>query len=88
MGFLPSPQGLEDLHIQKSMMSVLSVNTMEELRAFHRKLHDLQGQSPIPDQRRSDQIQRTGRWSPKSIKTKDQLGAVFVMNVFICECTS
>ena len=31
MGFLPFSQGLGNLHIQKSTMSMLSVNTMKEL---------------------------------------------------------
>ena len=87
MGFLPSPQGLGDLHIQKSMMSMLSVNTMEELRGIPWKIARL---SKIRFNCWSTQIQSDSKdllTITRSIKTKDQLGAIFVMNVFICECT-
>ena len=46
-------QGLGDLHIQKIMMSILSVNTMEELGALRGELHSFQRQGSIVDQRRS-----------------------------------
>ena len=88
MGFLSFPQGLEDLHIQKSMMSVLSVNTIEELEGIPQKIAwpSRTKSNPWSMQIRSN----SENWSvvTKSIKIKDQLGAVFVMNVFICECTS
>ena len=67
---------------------MLNVNTMEELGAFRGELHDFQRQGLIVDQHKPNQIQRTCQWSPEALTQKDQLGAVFVMNAFICECTS
>ena len=88
MGFLPFPQGLEDLHIQRSTMSMLNVNTMEELGALCGELHSFQRQGSVVDQRRSSQIRKTCQRSPEALRQKDQLGAVFAMSAFICECTS
>ena len=68
MGFLSFPQGLEDLHIQQSTMSMLDVNTMEELGAFRGELHGSQGQGSISDQCRSSQIQKTCQWSAKVLR--------------------
>ena len=70
MGFLPSPQGLKDLHIQKSMMSMLSVNTMEELGALRGELHGFQRQGSIVDQRRSSQIRKTCQQSPEALRQR------------------
>ena len=88
MGFLPFPQGLEDLHIRRSTMSMLNVNTMEELGGTPWRIAWL---SKTRFNRWSKQIQSNSEdlsTVTRSIKTKDQLGAIFVMNVFICECTS
>ena len=63
-------QGLGDLHIQKSMMSMLSVNTMEELGALYGKLHGFQRQGSIVDQCRSNQIQRTSQRSPETLRQR------------------
>ena len=91
MGFLSFSQGLEDLHIQKDTMSMPYMNTMEEFEG-------------IPWRIARPSKTRFNPWSMqirsnlenlsvviRSIKIKDQLGAVFVclliMNVFIRECT-
>ena len=87
-GFLPSPQSLGDLHIQKSMMSMLSVNIMEELGGTPWRIARL---SKTRFNRWSTQIQSNSddlSTVTRSIKTKDHLRVVFVLNVFICECTS
>ena len=85
-GFLSSPQGLEDLHIQKDTMSMPYVNTIEDI------LWRIARPSKTRFNPWSTQI-----WSNsenlsmviRSIKIKDQLGAVFacllIMNVFIRE---
>ena len=95
MGFLPSPQGLEDLHIQKSMMSVLSVNTMEELEGIPQKIA---WPSRIKSNPWSTQIRSNSEdlsTVTRSIKIKDELGAVFVclllwmfsfVNAFLEKC--
>ena len=69
-------------------MSMLNLNTMEELGALREELHSFQRQGSIVDQCRSSQIRKTCQRSPEALRQKDQLGAVFVINVFICECTS
>ena len=86
MGFLSFPQGLGDLHIQKSMMSMLNVNTMEELGGTPWRITH---HSRTRFNRWLTQIQPNSEDLSTviiSIKIKDQLGAVFVMNVFIREC--
>ena len=89
MGFLSSPQRLEDLHIQKGTMLMPNVNTMVELEGIPWRI-------TRPSKTRfnpwSTQIQPNSKsWSMdiKSVKIKDQLGVVFLllfMNVFIFEC--
>ena len=78
MGFLPSPQGLRDLHIQKSTMSMLSVNTIEELEGISWRIVWL---SKTRFNRWSTQIQPNSEdlsTVTRSIKIKDQLGAVLL----------
>ena len=82
MEFLPSPQDLGDLHIQKSMMSMLSVNTIEDLGGTLWRIARL---SKTRFNCWSTQIQSNSKdlsTVTRSIKINDQLGAVFVMNVF------
>ena len=52
--------------------------------ALRGELHGFQRQGSIVDRRRSSQIQKTCQQSPEALRQKDQLGAVFVMNAFIC----
>ena len=68
MGFLSSLQGLGDLHIQKSTMSMLSVNIMKELGALRGELHDFQRQGSIVDQHKSSQIQKTCQRSLETLR--------------------
>ena len=70
MGFLSFPQGLEDLHIQQGTMSMLDVNTMEELGAFRGELYGFQSQGSIIDQCRSSQIQKTCQQSPEALRQR------------------
>ena len=89
MGFSSFLQGLEDLHIQKDTMSMPYVNTMEELE-------DIPWRIARPSKTRFNPWSMQIRSNSKnlsvvirSIKIKDQRGAVFVclliMNVFIRE---
>ena len=89
MGFLLFLQGQENLHIRKDTMSMPYVNTMEELEDIRWRIAWL---SKTRFNRWSTQIQSNSEDLSaiiRSIKIKDQLGAVFVclliMNVFIRE---
>ena len=90
-GFMLSPQSLEDLHIQEDTMSMPYVNTMEESRGTPWRIaRPLRTRfNPYSTQIRSNSESLSV--VIRSIKIKDQLGAVFVclliMNVFICDCT-
>ena len=91
MGFLLFLQGQEDLHIRKDTILMPNVSTTEELEGTPRKIAwPLRTRSnPWSTQIRSNSENLSV--VIKSIKIKDQLGAVFVclliMNVFIYECT-
>ena len=69
-------------------MSMLNAKTWKSWGALRGELHIFQRQGSVVDQRRSSQIRKTCQRSPEALRQKDQLGAVFVMNVVICECTS
>ena len=91
MGFLSSPQDQGDLHIRKDTILMPAVSTTEELEGIPRKIAwpSRTRSNPWSTQIRSN----SENWSLviRSIKMKDQIGAVFVclliINVFICNCT-
>ena len=45
-----------------------NMDITKELKAFHGELHGPQRRGSIPDQRRSDQIQRICQWSSKALR--------------------
>ena len=91
MRFLSFPQGLGDLHIQKSTMSMLNVNTMEELGGTLWRIARL---SKTRFNRWSTLIQPNSEDLStvfRNIKIKDQLGAVLLwmfsfVNVLFEKC--
>ena len=90
MGFPSFSQGLEDLHIQKNTMSMPYVNTMEELEGISWRIARLSNTRSNPWSMRIRPNSKNLLMVIRSIKIKDQLGAIFVcvliMNVFIREC--